>query len=139
MDAADFEIPDSVDGLRQLVLSMREELAVAREKSTDALRENAELKTALKREHAKYLDLVREFFGKKSEKSKPGDHPKQPELFNEAERDAEAVQEPERTETVRRKAPKKGGRKRPGPELERVERLHDLSDEEKQCRLFDAS
>ena len=132
MDTAEAEIPDSVDELRELVRSMRDELAVAIEKSTDAIRENAELKTALEREHAKYEDLKREIFGKKSEKARSAD-PKQPELFNEAERDAEAPPQEEKTEVIRRKAPKTGGRRRPAVELERIERLHDLTDEEKRC------
>lgn len=125
MDVADCEIPNSADELKRLVERMRDELM-------SATRENAELKTALEREHAKYEDLKREIFGKKSEKSRPAD-PKQPELFNEAERDAGTAPQEERTQLVRRKMPKRGGRRRPPIELEHVERLHDLSDDEKRC------
>jgi hypothetical protein len=49
MDMTDCEIPDSADEFKRLVERMRDELM-------SATRENAELKTALEREYAKYAD-----------------------------------------------------------------------------------
>jgi len=118
-------LPSSVDELRTLVESLRQKL-------DENIRRLAETETLLEREKAKYEDLKREIFGRKSEKLGESD-PAQGELFNEAERDAGTAPDEERVQVVRRRVGKKGGRKRPAPELERIEKLHDLSDDEKLC------
>jgi transposase len=125
-------LPSEVDELRAIVAELRDELEAARREQEEGIRRLAETQTLLERERAKYADLKREIFGRKSEKIGESD-PKQGELFNEAERDAGASSDEERVQIVRRRVGKKGGRKRPAPELERIEKLHDLSDSEKIC------
>lgn len=120
-------LPDDVESLKRIIVSMRGELGTA-------IREKAELKILLEREQAKYEDLKREIFGRTSEKVKDSDS-RQGELFNEAERDAGIAPLEEKVQVIKRHIVKKpgSGRQRPGPELERIEKRHDLSDEEKRC------
>jgi transposase len=125
-------LPESVAELRALVSVLRDELEAARREQENGIRRLAETETLLEREKAKYEDLKREIFGRKSEKIAESD-PNQGELFNEAERDGGAIIDEERIQIVKRRVGKKGGRKRPAPELERIEKLHDLGECEKLC------
>jgi transposase len=113
-----------------------EELLMIVEELRDAVsdrdRKVAELSTIIIDKDSKYAELQRLIFGAQSERVVPVD-PKQGNLFNEAERDHGQAPEEERIQTIRRRIGKRGGRKRPAPELERVEELHDLSPEEKLC------
>jgi transposase len=125
-------IPENVEELRALVVSLRDELEMARRDRENGIRRLAETETLLEREKAKYEDLKREIFGRKSEKIATDD-PHQGELFNEAERDGNAAPKEQPVQIVRRRVGKSGGRRRPAPELERIEKLHDLSDVDKLC------
>jgi len=112
------------------------ELKAALEKS---VRQIADLQMQIENEKSKYQNLLREMFGKKSEKMSSKD-PKQGDLFNEAEHDAEVypktddvITQDNKTKKERKIGEKKLGRKSIPKDLPRVEKIHDLSDEEKQC------
>jgi len=129
----DLALPESLDELREYALRMRAERDAAVESGIHAVRENVELKTTIERKDAEYAELKRLVFGARSEKLKET-IPGQGELFNEAERDVDSgAPEEERVQIIKRRLPRKGGRKRPPVEVERVERLHDLADDEKAC------
>ena len=93
----------------------------------------AEYGTLLEHERTKYAELQRLIFGSKSERVVSED-PKQGVLaFNEAERDAAQTPEDERFQTISRWVGTRHGRKRPSPEFERIEVLHDLPEAERLC------
>jgi transposase len=93
----------------------------------------AEYGTLLEHERTKYAELQRLIFGAKSERVVSEDPKQELLVFNEAERDAAQVPEDVRVQTIRRRVGKRHGRKRPSPEFERVEVLHDLPEAEKLC------
>ena len=93
----------------------------------------AELKVIIEGKEQKYAELQKLIFGPKSERI-VSDDPKQGVLvFNEAERDSDQAPEDERVQTIRRRVGKRHGRKRPSPEFERIEVLHDVPEGEKLC------
>jgi transposase len=94
----------------------------------------AELRNVIDNKDAQYAELQKLIFGAKSERVAFVD-PRQGELvFNEAERDGCLVPEGEQNvQTIRRRVGKRTGRKRPAPEFERLEVLHDIPDDEKCC------
>lgn len=146
MDASCAALPDDIETLKNLVLEQARqatELAARNqelESQRAALRQsnatiNAELeryRAALQAEKEKYQALQHLIFGRKSEKTREPENPKQSMLFNEAET---------YSDTPDRKAPvpvaaherKKSGRKPFPATMERNEIIHALSDDERAC------
>ncbi|HKL84851.1 MAG TPA: IS66 family transposase [Treponemataceae bacterium] len=124
-DALDIE--KALEETRTLNASLSSDL----EKSLGQI---AELKLELQNEQSKYQNLLREVYGKKSEKIVEED-PTQINMFDEAENDSVEIPKPAPTVIPRKKSVdgKKRGRKSLPAELEHIECLHDLSDSEKQC------
>jgi len=104
-----------------------------------SVRQIADLQMQIDFEKNKYQNLLREMFGTKSEKM-PREDPNQGDLFDEAEHDAEvfpktdiAIKQSDAAKKPRTIGENKLGRKSIPQDLPRVEKIHDLSDEEKQC------
>jgi len=112
------------------------ELKAALDKSNRLI---ADLQTQIEFEKNKYQNLLRELYGKKSEKVS-SINPNQGELFDEAEHDAEVfpktdidIKQSNAAKRQRKIGDKKLGRRSIPTDLPRVEKPHDLTDEEKQC------
>lgn len=123
------ELPADVGALRLVVAQLQEELTSQRIRSE---RKIAELEIRL--EDLTYMNgkLNRLVWGRRSERLHEGDH-RQLGLFNEAEQDAPGAPEPELKPPRQPRGRQGGGRRRPPATLERVERLHDVSEEKRQC------
>jgi transposase len=119
-------LPGDVEELRAIIVSMQ---AVF-----DSIRRQYEVGVQeLRKVQAENEDLRRQLYGRKSERVEEPVRG-QGNLFNEAEKDSSAIPEPPTpTILVRRSIGKKRGRKHPGAHLERVEKVHDLSENEKCC------
>ncbi|HAP44482.1 MAG TPA: hypothetical protein DCQ73_10300, partial [Spirochaetaceae bacterium] len=120
----------TTEDLRQLVLQLRQAL-----EQRDAIILKHE-QTIQQTNHT--LGILQQIlFGRKSKRVTPRDA-NQGLLFNEAEADAASSAESEATgqvveKVVKRSKIKQSGRRRPAGQLERVEVLHDLSDEDCAC------
>jgi hypothetical protein len=114
-------LPADVEELRAIIVSMQ---AVF-----DSMRRQYEIGVQeLRKVQAENEDLRRQLYGRRSERVEEPVHG-QGNLFNEAEKDSSAIPEPPTpTILVRHSVGKKRGRKRPGAHLERVEKIHDLSE-----------
>ena len=119
-------LPNDVEELRAIIVSMQSVF--------DSMRRQYEVGVQeLRKVQAENEDLKRQLFGRRSERLEEPIRG-QGNLFNEAEQDSSAIPEPPSpTMLVRRSVGKKRGRKRPGADLERVEKIHDLSENEKRC------
>lgn len=106
------QLPDDVAALKEIIQTLQSQLRIQEEKLSW---------------------FNSKFFGRKSEKLTPEDV-RQGLLFNEAEAGAvEAGPEPEKTTIVAGHARKKPGRKKLPSWLPRIEVVHDLAPDEKQC------
>ncbi len=120
-------LPDGVkelhDRIRQLEASLEKERAEKIEYQHEALKHFEEIQL-----------LRRRIFGRRAEKLSEEDR-RQLLLFNEAEEIlAQGSGQPEeQTVEVRAHSRRKSGRKPLPPEIPRVETIHDISEEEKQC------
>ncbi len=100
-----------------------------------ALRQAREFQDKYEEEHFKYEKLRQMIFGRKSERITEEDA-SQGKLFNEAEienQKEEAIPEAAKSEKKPRKKHHGSGRARAPKALERIEVIHDLSDEGKTC------
>lgn len=123
------ELPADVEALRILVLKLAGELEGERIQSE---RKIAELEIRLDDALLLNQKLNRMAWGRRSERLHEGDH-RQLGLFNEAEQEAPTAPEQELKPPRQPRGRQGGGRRRPPAALERVERLHDLSEEKRQC------
>jgi transposase len=128
-------LPDSIEDLKAYASSLaseRDELKLQRDQ---AIHQASEFQTKYEEEHYKYEKLRQLVFGRKSERITEED-PAQGKLFNEAEienQKEEPILEEAKLEKKRREKRPGSGRSRAPENLERVEVIHDLSDEEKAC------
>jgi transposase len=120
-------LPADVSGLQSMVLALRDKM----EKTEEVVR-NHELENQLLRERIRLLQ--HQLYGRKSERFTVDDDFEQSSLFDDANESAEAT-EPETVEeiTVPSHKRKKRGRKRLADSLRRIEIVHDIDEDEKQC------
>jgi transposase len=125
------KLPDNVKELQIMVVALHKKL--------DEMEKNYELEAHLLRERVN--QLIQEIYGRKSEKFSSllseYDGFEQSLLFEEAQEENLRESENENNEDeeiiVAEHKRKKRGRKPLPPEFERIEIVHDLSEEEKQC------
>jgi transposase len=128
--------PESVEELTSLVLSQQEQLESFKREEKGLKVENQILRERIKK-------LTRQLYGRKSEKYVLEDSSDQMCLFEDEDNDVESSQDTDcskvlgdgsqETIIVAEHKRKKGGRKPLPVELPRVEVVHDLCAEEKQC------
>lgn len=125
----DLSLPNDIKELQTMVIELHEKLG--------NLERNYELENKLLRERIK--QLTQQIYGRKSEKfsSLLDDGIEQSFLFEVSETQEENLRESENSEddeiTIPEHKRKKPGRKSLPDNLERVEIVHDVSEEEKQC------
>lgn len=128
----DLSLPTDVKELQTMVIELHEKL-----EKLGNLERNYELENKLLREQIK--QLTQQIYGRKSEKfsSLLDDGFEQSFLFEVTETQEENLRESENSEddeiTIPEHKRKKPGRKSLPDNLERVEIVHDISEEEKQC------
>jgi transposase len=112
-------LPDNLEELTEKVISLQES------------NNHFEVENNILREEVRLLRA--QLFGRKTEKIKPGQESAQALLFDEAEEYSSAEEEVKEEVEVKAHNRKKRGRKPLPEDLPRVDKVHDLSEEEKVC------
>lgn len=125
------ELPDDIEALKAMVMRLSSELAQNQDRHE---RQTAEYRTIIDGLESNVARLERMVFGRGSERlvGQVLDR-RQLGLFNEAEVSAPLAPENELVADRPSRGRRGGGRRRPSKELERIERVIDLGEEEKQC------
>jgi transposase len=126
-------LPDNTDELKRIILNLENTYKKKFEEQEKELKEERNKNLVLEE---KYKILQRKFFGSKSERIE--ETPGQIHLFNEAElycnlHDVEKLDKEEETVTVKSFKRRKKRKSVFSKDLPIVERIHDLSEEEKKC------
>jgi transposase len=139
MDTTQNGLPDTVEELQDLIGRIRHEHEEQLRGLSASLEKERAEKIEYQNEALKHFEeiqlLRRRIFGRRAEKLSEEDR-RQLLLFNEAEEillAAGSSKPDEPTVEVRAHSRRKSGRKPLPPEIPRVETIHDISEEEKQC------
>lgn len=128
-------LPNDIEELKTYAATLESERNELKRQRDQALRQASEFQDKYEEEHFKYEKLRQMIFGRKSERVTEEDA-SQGKLFNEAEienQKEEAIPEEAKPEKKPREKHPGSGRARAPKDIERVEVIHDLSEEEKTC------